>query len=371
MPLRVTMRPEVCDAKRVVVKVGSSSLTGPDGRLEEARVADLARLLAQVHDRGVRVVLVTSGAIAAGIGPLGLRRRPRDLETQQAAAAVGQGLLVRAYSDAFAEYDTTVAQLLLTVEDVLRPKTYRNTLNTFSRLFRLGVVPIVNENDTVATHEIRFGDNDRLAALIAHLVRPDALFLMSDVDGLYTAHPDAPGAERIARVDNIAKLRVDTSRVGSRVGTGGMRTKLQAADIATQAGVSVVLGHADQLGAALAGEEVGTFFPARKKRRPRRLLWLAFAAEPRGALHVDAGAMRALTAKKASLLAAGVREVSGTFAEGEPVEILGPEGEALGRGFVGYSSAQLQREAGHSSEESGHQEQRPVVHRDHMMLTID
>ncbi|HMQ65748.1 MAG TPA: glutamate 5-kinase [Arachnia sp.] len=362
------MRNEVASAGRIVVKVGSSSLTLPNGQLDEARVAQLARLLSEAHERGVRVVLVTSGAIAAGIGPLGLRRRPRDLETQQAAAAVGQGQLVRAYSDAFAEHGVLIAQLLLTVEDVLRPKTYRNALNTISRLFRLGVVPIVNENDTVATHEIRFGDNDRLAALIAHLVRADALILMSDVDGLYTAHPDAPGSERIDRVENLAKLQVDTSRLGSRVGTGGMRTKLLAADIATQAGVSVVLGHADDLGAALAGEDVGTFFPARKRRRPRRLLWLAFAAEPRGRLHVDDGASIALRRGKASLLAAGITRVEGTFAEGEPVEIVGADGEPLGRGFVGYSSAELAAEAGHSSAEEGHEEQRPAVHRDQMML---
>lgn len=365
------MRPEVADAKRIVIKVGSSSLTGADGRLDEGRVAQLAQLLAAKHKSGARVVLVTSGAIAAAIGPLGLKRRPRDLESQQAAAAVGQGLLIRAYSDAFAEHGELVAQLLLTVEDVLRPRTYRNALNTISRLFRLGVIPIVNENDTVATHEIRFGDNDRLAALIAHLVRADALLLMSDVDGLYTAHPETPGARKLERVDDIGELKVDTSRLGSKVGTGGMRTKLQAADIATQAGVGVVLGHADQLGEALAGEGVGTFFPARKKRRPRRLLWLAFAAEPRGFLHVDAGARRALVDKKASLLAAGVREVRGAFDEGEPVEIIGPDGEPLGRGFVGYSSADLATEMGHSSTEAGHADQRPVVHRDDLMLTAD
>lgn len=362
------MRPEIEGAKRVVVKVGSSSLTDARGRLDLNRVTQIAELLAGIHARGVRVVLVTSGAIAAAIGPLGLRRRPRDLETQQAAAAVGQGLLVRAYSDAFAVHGTTVAQLLLTVEDVLRPRTYRNALNTISRLFRLGVIPIVNENDTVATHEIRFGDNDRLAALIAHLVRADALLLMSDVDGLYTAHPETPGAHRIDRVDDISDLDVDTSRVGSKVGTGGMRTKLAAADIATQAGVSVVLGHADDLGRALAGEEVGTFFPARRKRRPRRLLWLAFAAEPRGFLHVDEGARRALVGRHASLLAAGVTEVRGTFAEGEPVEIVGPDGHPVGRGFVGYSSAALADLVGRSSDEDGHRKLRPVIHRDHMML---
>jgi len=363
------MRPEVTEAGRIVVKVGSSALTGPGGRLNPARVTQLARLLSAVQARGIRVVLVTSGAIAAAIGPLGLKRRPRDLESQQAAAAVGQGLLIRAYADAFAEHDTMVAQLLLTVEDVLRPKTYRNALNTISRLFRLGVVPIVNENDTVATHEIRFGDNDRLAALIAHLVRADALFLMSDVPGLYSAHPETPGARLIERVEDIAELDVDTSRVGSKVGTGGMTTKLIAADIATQAGVSVVLGHADDLERALAGDEVGTFFPARRKRRPRRLLWLEFAAEPRGALHIDAGAVRALQSRHASLLAAGLTGIDGHFAEGEAVSIVGPDGMPVGRGFVGYSSAQLTREVGHSSDEAGHHRQRPVVHRDHLILS--
>ncbi|HJE50850.1 MAG TPA: glutamate 5-kinase [Tessaracoccus flavescens] len=364
-------RPEVADARRIVIKVGSSSLTGADGRLDAGRVAQLAELISAKHRAGARIVLVTSGAIAAALGPLGLRRRPRDLETQQAAAAVGQGLLIRAYTDAFAEHGLMAAQLLLTVEDVLRPRTYRNALNTISRLFRLGVIPIVNENDTVATHEIRFGDNDRLAALTAHLVRAEALLLMSDVDGLYTAHPETPGAEKLTRVDDISTLAVDTSRVGSKVGTGGMRTKVQAADIATQAGVNVVLAHADHLAEALDGAEVGTYFPARKRRRPRRLLWLAFAAEPRGFLHIDDGARRALVEKHASLLAAGVREVRGAFDEGEPVEIVGPDGQPLGRGFVGYSSAELAQEMGHSSVEPGHAAQRPVVHRDHMVLTAD
>ncbi|MDO5677424.1 MAG: glutamate 5-kinase [Propionibacteriaceae bacterium] len=362
-------RSAVAQAQRVVVKVGSSSLTHPDGHLDQERIARLASAISRLHQRGTRVVLVTSGAIAAALKPLGLRRRPRDLETQQAAAAVGMGLLIRHYSDAFAEHGVKVAQLLLTVEDVLRPKTYRNALNTISRLFRLDVVPIINENDTVATHEIRFGDNDRLAALIAHLVRADALVLLSDVDGLYTAHPSTPGAEKITLVDDIAELKVDTSRLGSRVGTGGMQTKLQAADIATQAGTSVVLGHADDLEAALDGLDVGTYFPARKKRRPRRLLWLAFAAEPRGWLYVDDGARRALLNRNASLLAAGIREVKGTFAAGEPVEIIGPDNKPLGRGFVGYSSTELSQEAGHSSTEAGHRNQRPAVHRDVLILT--
>lgn len=365
------MRHEIVDAERIVVKVGSSSLTDAAGHLDVNRVGQFADVISGLRREGKKVVLVTSGAIAAGLGPLKLHRRPRDLKTQQAAAAVGQSQLLRAYSDAFAAHDQIVAQLLLTVDDVLRHKTYRNALDTISRLFRLGVVPIVNENDTVATHEIRFGDNDRLAALIAHLIRADALLLFSDVDGLYTAHPSEPGSTLISRVDDISALAVDTSRVGSRVGTGGMRTKLQAADIATQAGIDVVLTHADLLSEALAGEEVGTYFAPTRKRRPRRLLWLAFAAEPRGQVSVDDGARAALLAGGASLLAAGVRSVQGTFAEGEPIEILGLEGDVIGRGFTTYSSADLEAEIGHSSLEPGHRRQRAVVHRDRMMLTTE
>lgn len=356
------MRSEIADADRLVVKVGSSSLTTPEGSFDVARVRQIAAVLSELHISGRRVVLVTSGAIAAALAPLGLRRRPRDLETQQAAAAVGQGLLIRHYTEAFAEHGVLVAQLLLTVEDVLRPTTYRNALDTMSRLFRLGVVPIINENDTVATHEISFGDNDRLAALVAHLVRADALFLFSDVEGLYTAHPSEPGSQLIGHVPDIQSLHVDTSRLGSRVGTGGMTTKLEAAQIASQAGIQVVLTHADNLGAALAGEDVGTLFSPVGKRRPRRLLWLAHAAETRGRLHVDAGARNALVHTHASLLAAGVVRVDGAFDEGEPVDIVGPDEEPFARGFVGYGSQELGGMLGHHGDEG--QSLRPVVHRD-------
>ncbi len=362
------MRTEIAQASRIVVKIGSSSLTTADGHLDAARLGELAADLAALHAAGQKVVLVTSGAIAAALRPLGLRRRPKDLETQQAAAAVGQGLLIRHYSDAFAAHRITIAQLLLTVEDVLSPTTYRNALNTFSRLFRLGVIPIVNENDTTATQEIRFGDNDRLAALIAHLVRADALVLFSDVDGLYTAHPDTPGAERIDRVEEIQALDVDTSRVGSKVGTGGMRTKLQAAEIATSAGVAVVLTHADHMAAALRGDEVGTLFTPVGRRRPRRLLWLAYAAQPRGRVHVDGGAVRAITERHASLLPVGVTQVEGAFEEGDPIEIIGPDGATVGRGFAGHDSHELRDALRSDDSEDALGMHGPVVHRDLLIL---
>ncbi len=357
------MRNEIADADRLVVKVGSSSLTTPDGgSLDLDRIRVLADALSELHNSGRRVVLVTSGAIAAALVPLGLRRRPRDLETQQAAAAVGQGLLIRHYTEAFAEHGVQVAQLLLTVEDVLRPTTYRNALDTMSRLFRLGVVPIINENDTVATHEIRFGDNDRLAALVAHLVRADALFLFSDVEGLYTGHPSVVGSTLIRHVADVSSLQADTSRLGSKVGTGGMATKVEAAQIACQGGIPVVLTHADNLVPALAGEEVGTLFSPIGRRRPRRLLWLAHAAETRGRLHVDAGARHALVSTHASLLAAGVLRVEGVFADGEPVDIVGPDGTSFARGFVAYGSRELEGMLGHQGQ--GGAPLRPVVHRD-------
>lgn len=361
-------RSEIVDGKRIVVKIGSSSLTTPDGHLDEQRLAALVEHIARLHAEGKKVVLVTSGAIAAALRPLGLRRRPRDLETQQAAAAVGQCLLVQAYADAFSRHGITVAQLLLTVEDVLSPTTYRNALNTCSRLFRLGVVPIVNENDTTATHEMRFGDNDRLAALIAHLVRADALVLLSDVEGLYTAHPSTPGARMIERVEDIHALDVDTSRIGSRVGTGGMRTKLQASEIATSAGIGVALTSADNLGPALRGEDVGTWFTPSGKRRPRRLLWLAHAARPRGRVHVDAGAVRAITQRHASLLPVGVTHVEGAFAEGDPIEVVGPGDVVVARGFAGHDSHELRLGLANGDLEDALGMHGPVVHRDLLIL---
>lgn len=362
------MRAEIADAERVVVKVGSSSLTSEDGHLDIQRLNIIASELAKLHTSGKRVVLVTSGAIAAGLRPLGLLRRPRDLETQQAAAAVGQVLLTRHYNDAFLERGATIAQLLLTVDDVLSPKTYRNALNTISRLFRLNVIPVINENDTVATQEIRFGDNDRLAALTAHLVRADALMLFSDVDGLYTAHPETPGAELVKEVDDFANLAVDTSRLGSRVGTGGMRTKLQAAEIATSGGVTVVLANAAQLPEALAGEEVGTVFWASGKRRPRRLLWLAHAARPTGKVHIDAGAVRAITEQQASLLPVGVSEVEGAFDEGDAIAIVGPDGAEVARGFAGHSSHDLLDALRNEQPNGALGMHGPVVHRDLLII---
>lgn len=365
------MRRRVAEARRVVVKVGSSSLTAPGGGIDQSRVSRVVDAIAGARQAGREVVLVSSGAIAAGMGPLGMRRRPRDLASQQAAASVGQGLLVEQYATLFAGHGLTVGQVLLTVDDTTRQGTYRNALRTFDRLLALGVVPVVNENDTVATTEIRFGDNDRLAALVAHLVRADALLLLSDVDGLYTAHPSEPGSERIDEVVSLDDLQADTSRVGSQVGTGGMATKLDAARIATGAGIPVLLAGAQHIAAALAGE-TGTVFHPAGKRRSSRLNWLAHASQPAGELVLDEGAVRAIRGGKASLLPAGITEVRGSFHSGEPVLLVDPAGRAVADGIVNYDADVLPSLLGRSTRdlarELGQEYEREVVHRDSLVV---
>ena len=317
---------------------------------------------------------MSSGAIAAGLAPLGLKARPRDLATQQAAASVGQGLLMGFYTQLFAAYGLGVGQVLLTVDDVTRQSNYRNAYRTFGRLLELGQVPIVNENDTVATQEIRFGDNDRLAALVAHLVHADALVLLSDIDALYTEKPSNPDARRIDEVRSDEDLAgIDVSARGTAIGTGGMITKIEAAQIATSAAIPVVLTNAPQAGAALAGDPVGTLFHSTGKRRSTRLLWLRHASDARGRLLLDAGAVRAVTQRNASLLPAGVTAVEGSFVAGEPVDIIGPDGAVIARGLVNYDSDELPALLGRSTHdlaaELGAGYDRTVVHRDALVLT--
>jgi glutamate 5-kinase len=327
---------------RVVVKVGSSSLTGADGYLDEVGLVALVDVLAGMRSRGQQVVLVTSGSIAAGLVPLGLSARPTDLATAQATASVGQGLLIGAYARAFARHALNVGQVLLTTDDLTRRAHYGNAQRALDRLLELGVVPIVNENDTVATDEIRFGDNDRLAALVATVVHADALVLLTDVDGLYTAAPGTPGARRIASVGAFDEIEgVDISQRGTTLGTGGMVTKLEAARIATGSGVVVVLAAARDAAATVAGEDVGTIFAPTGKRSTNRLQWLAHSAKTRGQLVLDEGAVKAVRGGKASLLAAGVSAVRGEFEAGDPVELVGPDGTAIARGFARFAAYQI------------------------------
>ena len=366
-------RPEIAAAHRIVVKIGSSSLTTPTGGIAPGRVQALVEVLSAARVAGREVVLVSSGAIAAGLSPLGLKARPRDLATQQAAASVGQGLLMGYYTHLFGTHGLEVGQVLLTVDDVTRRGHYRNAYRTFGRLLELGVVPIVNENDTVATHEIRFGDNDRLAALVAHLVHADALILLSDVDSLYTGHPKLSDSRRITDVYSDDDLvGIDISTRGAAVGTGGMITKVDAAKIATSAGIPTVLTSAAQVPGAVAGDAVGTIFHPTGKRRPTRQLWLKHASDARGELVLDDGAVRAVVARNASLLPAGVTAVRGRFSAGEAVDLVDLRGTVVARGLVNYDADELPGLLGKTTQqiaaERGRGWDRTVVHKDALVV---
>ncbi|MGW1776630.1 glutamate 5-kinase [Streptomyces sp. NPDC002104] len=368
-------RQGVLDARRIVVKVGSSSLTTAAGGLDADRVDALVDVLAKARSGGEKeIVLVSSGAIAAGLSPLGLRRRPTDLARQQAAASVGQGLLVARYTASFARYGVRVGQVLLTTDDTSRRAHYRNAYRTLDQLLAMGALPVVNENDTVATDEIRFGDNDRLAALVAHLVRADLLVLLSDVDGLYDGDPSQPGASRIDEVrgpEDIAHVTIGS--VGKAgVGTGGMATKIEAARIAAAAGIPVVLTSASQAADALAGRETGTLFHSTGRRSTDRLLWLQHASAPQGHLVLDDGAVRAVTERGGSLLPAGIAAVEGDFVAGDPVELRSADGRAVARGLVNFDAKELPQLLGRSTRELarelGPAYEREVVHRDDLVL---
>jgi glutamate 5-kinase len=370
------MRKAIVDAHRIVIKIGSSSLTGKAGeRLDPQSVDQLVDAVASLKKSGKEVLIVSSGAIATGLAPLGLVKRPSDLATQQAAAAVGQGLLIHRYTESFARHGITASQVLLTIDDVVRRSHYQNAQRTLLKLISLGVVPVINENDSVGTQEIRFGDNDRIAALVSHLINADALVLITDVDALYDRNPRLPDAQKISHVSDLHAISDSAiSGVGSSgIGSGGMLTKVEAARIATGAGIGTVLTSLVDLTQALAGEEVGTYFQPADSKKSSRLLWLQHAATPHGRLLVDAGAMVALRERGVSLLPAGVTAVEGEFSSGDTVEILGPSREVIARGLVAFDSEELPRMLGRSTKELakdyGPEFERELVHRDDMVLT--
>ncbi|MGW2489324.1 glutamate 5-kinase [Streptomyces sp. NPDC001606] len=368
-------RHQVARARRIVVKVGSSSLTTAAGGLDADRVDALVDVLAKSRSGGEReIVLVSSGAIAAGLAPLGLRRRPKDLARQQAAASVGQGLLVARYTASFARYGVRVGQVLLTSDDMSRRAHHRNASRTLDKLLAMGAFPIVNENDTVATDEIRFGDNDRLAALVAHLVHADLLVLLSDVDGVYDGDPGKPGTSRIAEVrgpEDLAGVEIGSAGKAG-VGTGGMVTKVEAARIAAAAGIPVVLTSAVHAADALGGGDTGTWFHPTGKRSADRLLWLQHASTPQGALTLDDGAVDAVVKRRKSLLPAGIAAVEGEFSAGDPVELRDAAGHAVARGLVSFDAKEIPRLLGRSTRELarelGPAYEREVVHRDDLVL---
>lgn len=373
-PSQEEVRRAVAAARTVVVKVGSSSLTQPSGHLDANKLNALVGAVAQVRLQGGNIVLVSSGAIAAGFGPLGFDARPTDVATQQACASVGQGLLMAQYEASFGQYGVRVGQLLITAEDTMQPQQYRNARRTMAKLLELGVVPIVNENDALASNEIRFGDNDRLSALIANMVRADALILLTDVDSLYTAPPSEPGSSRVQFVPNVTEL-IDSIRVGgsgSGVGTGGMVTKLAAARMAAVSGIPAVMTSAANAGPALMGDTVGTAFAPVRQRGSARRLWIKFAAHPLGTLIADAGAARAIRAGRASLLAAGVLGVEGDFSDGDVVWIDDEAGNHIARGLVSFDSEEIPNMLGRTTAQLrrflGEEYAHPLVHRDNLVL---
>lgn len=363
-------RPErLPEGARVVVKVGSSSLTRADGGLDLNRIDILAGLIAGMRSRGHDVVLVSSGAVASGLVPLGLSRRPDELSLLQAAASVGQGRLAARWETAMSAYGLVTAQVLLTAHDVAIRSHYRTVRATFDSLLSLGTVPIINENDAVATSEFNLGDNDRLAALVAHLVTADVLVLLTDVDGLWTARPGTPGATPIRHVRSSADLAgVSVSGRGSFVGTGGMTTKLQAATIACASGTTTLIARADDAAALLGQEQVpadlGTWFEPTGPHRPSRRLWMAHASQPDGRVLIDAGAARALTVGKKSLLLPGLTGLEGDFESGSVVDVVGPEG-VLARGICRYAAAELREVLAARAEGAPAPDHvAPVIHRD-------
>ncbi len=348
--------------KLFVVKAGTTSLTGPAGDIDREKIKDLTRQLAALRDEGHSVVLVTSGAIAAGFRALGYPKRPTDLPGKQASAAVGQGLLMEEYTKFFAMSGYVTAQLLLTAEDFTDHRRYKNAFAAAEMLLSRGAIPIINENDTVSIDEIKVGDNDTLAARVAAMIHADLLIFLTDVPGLFTKDPSKyPDAELISIVDSIdGETEALAGGSGSAVGTGGMITKLRGAKLATRAGVPVFVCSSKEPDAAIRaakGEARGTLFTTDEKLRTRTQ-WLAFYAPAAGALVIDGGAADAIKAGGSSLLLAGVKDVRGDFSKGDAVEIVGEDGVSVGRGFS-YSDAGTLRTSGKSG---------IAVHRDDLFI---
>lgn len=365
-------RPRLEPRDRLVVKVGTTSLVGPDGAPDEARLASFRDGIVAARHEGVDVILVSSGAIAAGLRPLGLGARPADIPSLQAAAAVGQGTLMSQYSALLAEAGIVAAQVLLTRYDFMHRQQYLNARNTLDRLLELGALPVVNENDTVAVDEIRFGDNDLLAALVANLAGARLLLLLTDASGVHASDPRVvPDAPVIDEVEQITpELEAAAGGRGSDLSSGGMASKIAAAWVATFSGAAVVVAGAhepDVIGKAVAGARTGTFFHPHPRRVSARRLWIAFAQPPRGTVSIDEGAARAVVTGKRSLLAVGVTGVAGSFGPGDTVDVADAAGRLIARGLVRFSSDDLRAARGRRSDDLAGRE---VIHRDEL-LTLE
>lgn len=369
------------EGRTIVVKIGSSTLTDPMTGIDTAYLQDLADQIARMRAAGWRPIVVTSGAISCGLKALGIDRRPTDMPSLQAAASIGQSVLSAAYADAFAPHGITTSLVLLTRRDTADRTAYLHARDTLTRLLELGVVPVVNENDTVSVEQIRFGDNDTLAALVACLVEADAVVILSDIDGLFDANPNLdPNARLIERVEEITpEIMAVAGGATSTVGSGGMVTKIKAARVLMVAGIPLVVcnGHRSRVVEdAAAGRAVGTLFVASERPHeitPRKL-WIALGDSAKGALVVDDGAKRALVARGASLLSVGIAQVEGSFDEGDIVDVRDAKGHLFARGRVAFSSDEVSLACGLSREDISRNRllqdlaDKPVMHRDELVL---
>lgn len=365
-------------AKRIVIKVGTSTITYANGKRNFSQIDRLAREISDLQNQGKEMILVTSGAVAVGVDRMGLPGKPKTIPGKQAAAAVGQGVLMHTYEKFFADYGQIVAQVLITKTEAIDRHRYTNTRNTFMELMRQRVIPIVNENDVVALDELKIGDNDNMSALVAGIVDADLVIILSDVDGLYTAnpqtHPDAVIVPEVAEI--TPEIEASAGGVGSSSGTGGMATKIQAAKAATSSGIHLVIASGTEKNAitrVLQGEELGTLFVSRENRLQFRKRWLAFGAKIAGSIVVDDGCAKAIRkAGGCSILPAGVFAVQGEFLPGSTVSVIDKDAHELARGLVHYSSAELEQIKGCNSGEIanilGHKNFDEVIHRDDLVI---
>lgn len=365
-------------AKRIVIKVGTSTITYANGKCNFSQIDRLAREISDLQNQGKEMILVTSGAVAVGVDRMGLPGKPKTIPGKQAAAAVGQGVLMHTYEKFFADYGQIVAQVLITKTEAIDRHRYTNTRNTFMELMRQRVIPIVNENDVVALDELKIGDNDNMSALVAGIVDADLVIILSDVDGLYTAnpqtHPDAVIVPEVAEI--TPEIEASAGGVGSVRGTGGMATKIQAAKAATSSGIHLVIASGTEKNAitrVLQGEELGTLFVSRENRLQFRKRWLAFGAKIAGSIVVDEGCAKAIRkAGGCSILPAGVFAVQGEFLPGSTVSVIDKDAHELARGLVHYSSAELEQIKGCNSggiaNILGHKNFDEVIHRDDLVI---
>ncbi|WP_196591183.1 glutamate 5-kinase [Pectinatus frisingensis] len=365
------------NAGRIIVKIGTSTLNYPTGKLNIQRIECLVRQLADLNNRGKEILLVTSGAVGAGLARMNKKHKPDNVPEKQALAAIGQGILMHIYEKLFNEYGQTVAQVLLTKENSVRYSQYINSRNALLALLQMQVIPIINENDVVAVDQLKIGDNDTLSAIVASIVDADALILLTDIDGLYDKNPQLyPDAKFIEKITNITpKIERAAGGAGTKFGTGGMYTKIQAAKIATSSGVTMVIANGSReniLTDIIAGRNVGTIFPAREMHLKRRKSWLAFGKNIAGSITVDHGCELALVNNGSSILAAGITDFDGEFAAGNTVRVLTPDSREIARGIINYDSAVLAKIKGHNTREFSSlitgKMYDEIIHRDNMVL---